>query len=177
MEEGFTVRRLTVFGVVFALSLSALANGALAADNGTVNVSVNATAPCVTITGQFAYGSLPFSTSGAASTSGVTIGPSITNCSGTSEQFVAKVSSLVNGTSTWTPAAPSGTPCPTLNTFKLNVSGFGAPSTDLSGTDQAIGSLTTATPILWASVFTMPCTGSSGAGVPMSGTITLTASF
>jgi len=37
--------------------------------------------------------------------------------------------------------------------------------------------LTTATPWNWGSIFEMPCTGSAGAGVPMSGTIFITASF
>lgn len=151
---------------------------AMAAGSGSVGVSVNGASPCITVSGQFDYGTMNFSSSGAISQSAVTTGPSVANCSGSTENYVAHISNLVNGVTTWSPMGSWVNPCPNLNVFNINVAGFGSGSaTNLTSTDQAIGNSSSATPINWASVFVMPCAGSNGAGLPMSGSITLTASF
>jgi hypothetical protein len=169
------VRLVTVIAVVAVLL--AAAAPALAANSGTVGVTVNGASPCVTVSGQFDYGSMNFSSAGSISQSPVTAGPSITNCSGTTENYAAHMSNLANGANTWTPSGAWVNPCPTLNTFNVNVAGFGSGNYNLTSTDQAIGSSSSSTAIIWVSVFVMPCAGSSGAGLPMSGQITLTATF
>jgi len=168
--------RLITIIAVGGLLLAAAAP-ALAAGTGTVGVSVNGSSPCVTTSGSFDFGSMNFSSAGAISQSPVTSGPTVTNCSGTTEQYAAHISNFNNGFNAWTPSGAFTNPCPTLNTFNLNVAGFGSGNYNLTGSDQAIGSSSSATPINWASVFVMPCAGSSGAGVPMGGQITITASF
>jgi len=173
------MRRVLVVASVVAL-LVMLPASALAATSGSVAVTVSAAAPCLTVSGAFNYGALVFSTNGTVSQSGQTVGPSITNCSGTSENFLARVSNLTGGQATWTPAVAAN-PCTAgVNQFDLNAAAIGPGNIgpfDLTTADQGVGTLTTATPWNWGSIFEMPCTGSAGAGVPMSGTIFITASF
>jgi hypothetical protein len=164
-----------------------LPTGVLANDTGTVAVVVTAASPCVLVSGSFSYGSLPFSTNSGGSMSSQTTGPTVTNCSGTTERILARVSNLANGLVTWTavPSANLGanaTPCPTLNTFALLAgalpdTGPGPLSTYLTSQDQQVGTLTNATPSNWRTVMVMPCVGSDGFGLEMSGQITVTGTF
>jgi hypothetical protein len=166
-------------GLAVASLVIGSAGPAAAADNGTVGASVGASSPCVLVSGSFSYGVHVLSTNAAASSSSVTTGPSITNCSGTNISIFAHVSNFTGGTATWTPIQAAN-PCTIgIDKFDLNVSsvGTGGSAADLTGTDQFLGSLSNATPFNWASVFTMPCTGSAGGGGTMSGTILVTATF
>lgn len=176
------MRSRATASLILALAggLLSTAAPALAADNGTIGVAITASAPCVTVSGQFNYGTLSFSTAGTTSNSAVTLGPSITNCSGTTEQYSAHTSNLANGSNVWSPTSVTGNPCPVLNTFVLNVSSVGPGGSNgnlTTSSELALGSSSTSTPYNWASLFTMPCAGSLGAGVPMSGQITITATF
>lgn len=173
------MRRRIIVLVASSFLVLAPAATANAASSGTVGVTVTAAAPCVTTSGSFNYGALNFSTNIGPSKSGPTSGPSITNCSGTSESFLANVSNLTGTSVTWTPVVVANPCSQGANKFDLNTDSIGTGSGpyDLTGVDQNVGSLITSTPYFWLSVFTMPCINSSGAGVPMSGTITITATF
>lgn len=171
--------RSTLLGIIATASVVlATAAPALAAGSGSVAISVTGSAPCITVAGQFAFGTVGFSAAGSGSASPGS-GATVTNCSGSTESYVAHVSNLSNGNINWTPGGNWGNPCPTLNVFNLTVGLFGSPTggTSLTSTDQAVGSSSSATPADWSSELTMPCAGSTGAGLPMSGQITLTASF
>jgi hypothetical protein len=153
------------------------AAGTNAASSGTVGVSVSVAAPCVTVSGSFDYGTRMFSTQLNPSKSPTTLGPVVTNCSGVTEGFTGQVSNLTGGQATWTPVSAVN-PCTNgLNTFDLYAySVNGSSGFDLTANTQpSLGTLNDATPSNWSSTFTMPCTGSDGAGSKMSGTISLMA--
>jgi len=158
----------------------------LAASSGTAGMSVTNASPCVTVTGSFDYGSLPFSTAQAVSQSSQTTGPTITNCSGTSELVTAHVGDLRNGSLFWAPASSGdgayGHPCGAVNEYyvlsgEVPDAGPGPLSTIIGAEDVSIGTLADATPAGWRTALVMPCVGSQGSGASMSGQLTVTASF
>jgi hypothetical protein len=182
-DVAMRLRRLVIaaaVGAVWAIQGTAT----FAAGTGTAGMSVTSSSPCVTVSGSFDYGTLPFSGQ-ASSMSSQKTGPTITNCSGTSEFLSAHASNLENGNIVWTPTSTAPSlldPCPTLNQFvvlsgQIPDTGPGPLNTVIGSTDVSVGVLYSETPADWRTVLVMPCAGSAGFGLQMSGQLTVTASF
>ena len=152
-----------------------------AADNGTVGVTITVAAPCITVAGSFDYGTQPFGTPAAPVVVGQ-FGPTATNCSGTTEQFLARGSDATAATDptvVW--GIVAGDWCVAPNQYRLELAeqpADNAADIILTTVDQTFDASVAAgeAPVLRA-ILGMPCTGSDGAGLVMSSTITLTATF
>lgn len=170
------VMRILVAGLVL---LAAVPGGIDAANSGTVQATVTGAAPCVTVSGSFAFGTLPFSTS-TVNGQGFASGVSAQNCGAQAETFLVRGSAATNGTISWT-LGGGGSPCAIgVNRYSMTV--YDTPTTSsvvsLTTTDQTFLSAVPANASQSVgSGLTMPCTGSDGAGLEMTSTITLTATF
>ena len=170
------------------------AGAASAAGPGaSVPVSVSTMAACITVSGGFSFGTLPFSTSSAASTglSGATA--AITDCAGTAQTILGSVSNLTGTTGSWAPIDPAttsgdaGNPClvssgALTDRFFLAIGGGNDATTApvgspvLTSVEAELGPLDAgSTDFPLGAGISMPCTGSTGAGESMTGTVTLTA--
>ena len=172
-----------VVGVLTAGFLLLAANpiSAVAADNGTLSLTVTGAAPCIVVSNGFDFGTLPFSQPNADSASATSYGPgpSARNCGAQSEVFLAHGSSATNGNVSWALIAPTGLCSAGLNKYYFFLKDYPfTTSLGLTTTDQTFlsGVAGGSTATLTGGIG-MPCTGSDGAGLQMSSTITLTATF
>lgn len=180
MNSKFTTScvRAIAAGVVLLASLPGLTT---AASSGTVSATVTGAAPCITVSGSIAFGTLPFSqvnnlSGGFAGNQGTTV----TNCGAQSEAILARLSTATNGNTNWT--VTTGDPCAngSTNIYGMDVFDYSnyAGKLRMSGSDQTfLSSLGGNTGLTISGEIFMPCTGSAGAGVQMTSTITLTATF
>lgn len=164
------------------LALGALVLGTApvqAADGGTVGVTITVAAPCILVAGSFDFGTNAFSQAGAPVVVGVT-GATATNCSGTTQVYLAHgadATATADPTVTW---SLGNDPCTTTNQYRIDLTDANPVTTSvvLSNTDQSFLTGVPADQITdLRGVLIMPCTGSDGAGLVMSSTITLTATF
>lgn len=165
------------------LVLAAFPVAAEAADSGTIGTTVTGAAPCIEVSGSFAFGTLPFSTTGGTSGKAVA-GATATNCGAQDEVFLARGSTATNGATSWSLSVivgdpPCGSDGTLRNAYGMDISrSDGTSALHLSDSDQTF---LTAVPVSSSQEFhgsiAMPCTGSDGAGLEMTSTITLTATF
>ena len=175
------MRRVSVLIITLAAGLLFVPIAARAADNGDVNGTVTAAAPCMTLDKTSVdFGTHPFNTatSNNFGDGGSTV---VTNCSGANESILGKVSNATSGQTTWTPVATnpcSGTPVTNeFNYFLQETVGNVTQGYALSGTDQSLGTVSANSQQSFDHQFFMPCVGSSGAGLTFSTMMTFTVTF
>jgi len=181
MSRRLRARALRILASAFLLT-AVTPLSALASDSGTIAATVTGAAPCITVSGSFAFGSLAFSQVGApiqhqAPWNTVTA----TNCGAQAEVILAHISAMTGGGVSWT-ATRTDYACQTgVNLYGLNIwDDADSYNTNmlLDDTDRTFQASHAADVAsnLNANIV-MPCTGSDGAGTQMSATITLTATF
>jgi len=164
------------------LALGALVLGAApvhAATDGTVGVTITVAAPCILVSGSFDFGTNPFSQPGAPTVVGVT-GATATNCSGAAETYVAHGANAVATTDPGVAWSLGSDPCTTTNQYRLDLTDANPVTTSviLGNTDQSfLTGVPDATLTELRGVLVMPCTGSDGAGLQMTSTVTITATL
>jgi len=172
-----------------AIAAAATAVPAFSADSGSVTLSITAQAPpapCLTVTpGSVDFGTLPFSTvvnAGPGPSNG-NADIAFNNCGTASQNLLGSATDASSPSGSWSLVDPGNfvsSPCPSTNTFWLNVFGFvfaarfltstAAPVLGSDGTPWRFPAGATQPSRL---TITMPCQGSNGAGA----TKTLTATF
>lgn len=153
--------------------------------NGTVNATVVAnTGPCISISPtSFSYTAAQFSSSGGnVTTVPNNTKPTVTNCSNQTENVMARGGSATGATPNWTlKGGPLNCAADSSNVYRhdINRSGGGGllalTTTDQSWETSVPGTSSGTNTRLLDGVLTMPCTGSSGAGLTMTVQILLTA--
>lgn len=190
--------RSPVLAAVLAAGLLALPVGASADTGGTVTATVTPGAACATLSGTTtSFGTLPFSRPSLPSTGQATPNQFITSCAGFIQNLFVHGSDATATGVDWTLADVPDTclPAGTTNEFVYNLKTFnpqgtgpfpGVPGTypqvshNLVAADQSFTNVPPATPpasigqIGEVSTITMPCTGSSGAGVQLSISVVFT---
>jgi hypothetical protein len=170
-----------------AASLAVLVGGAvpaLSSESGAVAVSVSAeapAAPCLTVTpASVDFGTRPFS---GASPSLGRADLTFRNCGTAIENVLGSATDASSPAGTWTLVQRFGgtvSPCPTLDTFNLNITvtgagglPFGYTPAPLRDANAQIGAFSPGVSYPGQLDLTMPCQGSNGPGE----TKTLTATF
>ena len=160
--------------------------------SGTVAATVTPASPCITIDGTTAdFGTPVYNTSpsgpdtwtlGTTNSTSPVNQTNIHNCSAAAENIYAHGSNA-SGTAvtSWTLSDSARSVC-TLgtNTYKYRLLQAGQSGTQwyLTTADKGIwGNLAAGNNAGWSNFLVMPCSGSSGAGVAMSMTVTYTATF
>jgi hypothetical protein len=158
-------RHLVVLGAmatIFALSAVPI----FSADSGVVDASVTAAAPCITVSfSTLDFGTLPFS-QGATPPASIPNPGSLTNCSVQQSNILLRGTDATGaGGVTWSLQNLAGCQQDAFAS-RLSFPGLSTPATT---TDNAIFSMAAGLTFAVDAVsLTMPCTGSSGAGVEMS---------
>jgi hypothetical protein len=152
-----------------------------AADNGTVGVTITVASPCITVQGSFDFGTQAFSQPDNTTLVTVSGTASAMNCSGTTATFLARGSDAIAATDPSVIWSLGDNVCLAPNTYRINFTDFDPVSTSviLSNTDQTFltGVADDGIARSLRGILSMPCAGSDGAGLVMSSTITLTATF
>ena len=143
-----------------------------APDTGVVDadVTVPTSAACVELsTTAISFGTQRFGTQDALATPGITV----TNCSGTDESLLARVSAAAGTGATWTPLDTPGT-CDAgtlgIDEFHLKIRRSGNevdPVTYLGDANKELAELTGGAIADLDALLDMPCAGSAGAGQTM----------
>jgi hypothetical protein len=184
------MRNTRVLGTVATLGIAVLAMGAVpafTADNGTVNVSVTASAPagpCIEVTGtDVSFGTLPFSSTSQTGFAYGNVNPRFRNCSTVDEDVAIEGSDATGPAATWA-LVPGLSNCggssPALDEYHLSYFVDGGNRQSVTKAKTAL--LTSAAPAaspdheLVLQLIT-PCVGSKGAGQTFAASVVLTATL
>jgi hypothetical protein len=175
-------RRRLATAVAAAVLAGGLASPTLAADTGTVDVSIDVASPCIVVTPNVVY----FDTLPIGDLAGTDTGLTYTNCSVAPERIYGRVTDATGpGGVTWTPTDFNFDPstgtgwCPGIGLNKYAVLMIrDAEGLSLRILDRELETVQPeATGTYDRLGIAMPCAGSDGGGSVMSFTTTFTATF